>query len=47
MGKENTKNYLLQIPESLHKKLKMLSVRKGVSMRAILQKGLEKELKPK
>jgi hypothetical protein len=44
MQKQNKKNYLLQIPESLHNKLKEKSVAVGLSMRHIVQQSLEKEL---
>ena len=47
MNKESKKKYLLCIPERLHAKLKEKSEKAGLSMRYIVQRGLEKELKHK
>ena len=41
----NLKNLLLQIPEELHKKLKLQAVKEGTSMKEIAIKAIKKELK--
>ena len=42
---EGKKVFLLEMPKDLHRRLKLASKKKGLSMREIIRKALETELK--
>ena len=47
MGNKKNKVLIAEIPDYLHKALKMQAVKSGISMKALTEKALKEELKIK